>query len=77
MTTTGFVWEAIIPWAVFSNAKILVYVPQLGDTLSVNFAITDISYPCPGTEYIPHMAWTGTQAIWSNPSLWGAVTLAE
>lgn len=77
MTTTGFIWEAIIPWAAFSNAKIPVYVPQAGDTLSVNFAITDISYPCPGTEYIPQMAWTGSQAIWLNPSLWGAVTLAE
>lgn len=76
-TTTGFVWEAIIPWANFSNKKIEVYTPKAGDTLSVNFAITDIDYPCPGTAYIPQLAWTGTAAIYNNPSQWGAVTLAD
>ena len=70
-------WEAVIPWACFSNDKIPVYTPQAGDTLSCNFAITDISYPCPGTEYIPQMAWSGTLNINTNPSEWGSVTLAE
>ncbi len=77
MTATGFTWEAIVPWTCFSNKKIAVYTPAVGDTLSCDFAITDISYPCPGTEYIPQMAWTGTQKINSNPSEWGSVTLAE
>lgn len=77
MTATGFTWEAVIPWACFSNDKIPVYTPQAGDTLSCNFAITDISYPCPGTEYIPQMAWSGTLNINTNPSEWGSVTLAE
>lgn len=74
-TTTGFIFECAIPWATFSNKNIPVYTPASGDTLSVNFAITDISYPCPGTEYIPQMAWTGTQEIGTNPSLWGGMTL--
>ena len=77
MTTTGFTWEAVIPWVCFSNKKIEVYTPQAGDTLSCNFAITDISYPCPGTEYIPQLAWTGTQKINKTPSEWGSVTLAD
>ena len=77
MTATGFTWEAVIPWACFSNKKIEVYTPAAGDTLSCNFAITDISYPCPGTEYIPQLAWTGNQKINTNPSLWGSVTLAD
>ncbi len=77
MTTTGFTWEAVIPWACFSNKNIEVYAPQAGDTLSCNFVITDISYPCPGTEYIPQMAWSGNLNINTNPSLWGSVTLAE
>lgn len=77
MTTTGFTWEAVIPWACFSNENIPVYAPQPGDVLSCNFAITDISYPCPGTEYIPQLAWSGTQNIGTNPSEWGSVTLAE
>ncbi|MDO5422208.1 MAG: sugar-binding protein [Eubacteriales bacterium] len=77
MTATGFIWEAVIPWACFSNDNIAVYEPQAGDTLSCNFAITDISYPCPGTEYIPQMAWSGTENINTNPSEWGSVTLAE
>ncbi len=77
MTTTGFTFECVIPWAAFSNNKIAVYEPKTGDVLSVNFAITDISYPCPGTEYIPQMAWSGTSAIQTNPSEWGCVTLAD
>ena len=77
MTTTGFNWEAVIPWTCFSNDKIEVYSPVSGDTLSCNFAITDIDYPCPGTEYIPQLAWNGTQKINTNPSQWGFVTLVD
>ena len=73
LTTTGFIFEAVIPWANFSNSKIPVFVPKLGDQIKFNFAITDISYPCPGTEYIPQMAWTGDIGINSNPSLWGTL----
>ncbi len=74
-TTTGFIFECAIPWATFSNNKIPVYTPASGDTLSVNFAITDISYPCPGTEYIPQMAWCGNSEINTKPCLWGSMTL--
>lgn len=77
LTTTGFAFECIIPWVNFSNAKIPVYTPAAGDTINFNFAITDISYPCPGTEYIPQMAWTGDLGINTNPSLWGRLTFAE
>ena len=76
-TTTGFIYEAQIPWAVFSNRNIAVYTPAVGDTVNFDFLITDISYPCPGTEYIPQMAWTGTIAIDTNPSQWGRLTFAE
>ncbi len=74
-TTTGFIFECVIPWATFSNKNIPVYTPASGDTLSVNFAVTDISYPCPGTEYIPQMAWCGNPNINTDPSLWGSMTL--
>lgn len=77
MTAAGFTWEAVIPWAAFSNKYIPVYTPKAGDTLSCNFAITDISYPCPGTEYIPQLAWSGSLKINTNPSLWGSVTLED
>ncbi len=74
LTSAGFIYEAVIPWANFSNAKIPVYTPVSGDTVNFNFAITDISYPCPGTEYIPQMAWTGDITINTNPSQWGRLT---
>ena len=84
LTVTGFTWEAVIPWADLSSEntkakknKVPLYTPAEGDVLSCNFVITDISYPCPGTEYIPQMAWCGSQKINTNPSLWGCVTLAE
>ncbi len=83
-TTTGFIWEAKIPWGCLSEENTEVkkntvprYNPAVGDVLLCDFAITDIDYPCPGTEYIPQMAWTGNQGINTNPSLWGMVTLAE
>ncbi len=77
LTTTGFIYEAVIPWSNFSNSKIPVYSPTVGDTINFDFAITDISYPCPGTEYIPQMAWCGTLGINNNPSEWGRLTFAE
>lgn len=76
-STTGFIYEAVIPWVNFSNAKIPVYSPKAGDEIKFNFVITDISYPCPGTEYIPQMAWTGDMNINTNPSLWGTLVFAE
>ena len=72
-TSTGFIFEAKIPLKNFSNDNIAVYTPQSGDQVKFNFAITDISYPCPGTEYIPQMAWTGDININTNPSLWGTL----
>lgn len=76
-TADGFIFEAAIPWINFSSEEIPVYTPAAGDTVNFDFAITDISYPCPGTEYIPQMAWTGTLDINTNPSLWGRLTFAE
>lgn len=76
-TTMGFVYECRIPWTVFSNNKIAAYTPAVGDTVNFNFLITDISYPCPGTEFIPQIAWTGTLMMKTNPSLWGRLTFAE
>ncbi len=72
-TATGFIYEAVIPWANFSNENIAVYTPSVDDQVKFNVAITDISYPCPGTEYIPQMAWTGDLRINTNPSLWGTL----
>ena len=84
MTVTGFTWEAVIPWAALSEQntfakknKVPLYTPTVGDVLSVDFSITDIDYPCPGTEYIPEMAWTGNIKIKNSPALWGTVTLAD
>ena len=84
MTATGFTWEAVVPWADLSELntgakknKVPLYTPAAGDVLLCNFEITDIGYPCPGTEYIPQLAWTGGYKIGVNPSLWGTVTLAD
>lgn len=73
-TSVGYIYEAVIPWSNFASDRIPVYTPAIGDTISFNFAITDISYPCPGTEYIPQMAWTGDTKINSDPSQWGRLT---
>ena len=76
---TGFIYEARIPWASFSNENIAQYCPAVGDTINFNVLITDIDYPCPGTEYIPQMSWTGYDTEWLNnyPACWGMLTFAE
>lgn len=76
-TTMGYNFEGRIPWVCFSNRNIPVYVPAVGDTVNFNFLITDISYPCQGTEFVPQIAWTGTLSIKTDPSQWGRLTFAE
>lgn len=76
-TTMGYNFEGSIPWACFSNSNIAAYTPVVGDTINFNFLITDISYPCPGTEFVPQIAWTGDLAMKTNPSVWGRLTFAE
>ena len=84
-TVTGFTWEAVLPWSALSmenekqdkKCSLERYTPAAGDVLGVDFSITDIDYPCPGTEYIPEMAWTGTAKIKAVPAQWGTVTLAD
>jgi len=70
-STTGYVWECAIPLPNFSNDQIALYAPKSGDSVKFDVAFTDISYPCPGTEYIPQIAWCGTIDINKNPSMWG------
>ena len=70
-STTGYIWECAIPLSNFANEQIPQYTPQSGDTVKFDVAFTDISYPCPGTEYIPQIAWCGNLDINKNPSLWG------
>lgn len=76
---TGFIYEARIPWAAFVEREIAQYCPAIGDTVNFNFLVTDIDYPCPGTEYIPQMNWTGypTEYIDLYPACWGRLTFAE
>lgn len=76
-TTMGFTYECRIPWTCFSNERIAAFTPAVGDTVNFNFLITDISYPCPGTEFVPQIAWTGNSAMDTNPSVWGRLTFAE
>ena len=92
-TTLGFTFECRFAWADLSGENELTkrcpiekYVPKAGDVLLCNFGISDIDYPCPGTEYIPIMAWSGGNVggtaysyeyIKQYPALWGTVTLAD
>ncbi len=70
-TETGYILEMKIPWINFSNENIPVFVPEEGQRIGFNIVITDIAYPCPGTEFIPQIAWTGDASLTTNPSVWG------
>lgn len=73
-TGDGFILEAVIPWANFSNDYIEQYVPEVGDTINFNICITDNDYPFPNTQSSVQMSWCGTEEIDENPSLWGRVS---
>lgn len=70
----GFIFEAAIPWANFSNDYIAQYTPSVGDTVNFDFCITDNDYPFPNTEASVQMSWCGTKEINTNPGLWGRLT---
>lgn len=70
-TTLGFIYEAVIPWENFANDEIPLFVPSVGDRIGFNFLITDTPYPCPGTEYVPQIAWTGDDTLARDPGEWG------
>jgi len=74
-TTLGFTYEAVIPWDNFANAQIPLFVPSAGDQIAFNFVINDTEYPCPGTEYVPQIAWTGDNTLAKDPSVWGILVL--
>lgn len=73
-TEMGYTMELKIPWANFSNRKIPILVPADGMSIGFNLVLTDIAYPCPGTEVIPRLAWTGDATLMVNPSIWGVLT---
>jgi len=72
-TEVGYVLEAKVPWSNFSNKKIPLFVPGVGVSIGFDLVITDIAYPCPGTEVIPQLAWTGDETLVANPSAWGTL----
>ncbi len=79
-TTTGYCFEARIPWSCFAETQrntVALYTPAAGDVLNFNVLLTDIDYPCPGTEYIPQISWTGNPYADVSPAAWGRLTLAE
>ncbi len=75
-TTDGFIFEAAIPWANFSNDYIEPFSPEAGDTINFDFCITDNDYPFPNTQASVQMCWSGSAEINQNPSTWGRVTFA-
>ncbi len=79
LTAMGFTYECRIPWSCFVDDRgtIAGFTPTVGDTVNFDVLVTDISYPCPGTEFIPQIAWTGGLDIKTDPSQWGRLTFAE
>ncbi len=77
ITEDGFIFEASIPWANFSNDYIELYTPEEGDTISFNFVITDNDYPFPNTQSSVQMSWSGTEDVDTDPSQWGRVSFEK
>ena len=74
ITDEGFIFEAVIPWANFSNDYIEAYVPTAGDTVNFDFCMTDNDYPFPNTQASVQISWSGSAESDKNPSVWGRVT---
>lgn len=66
----GYVFEAKIPLANFSNDQIPVMQPGEGIEIGFDISMFDLDFPCPGIA-TARMAWTGGEDIDVNPSKWG------
>jgi hypothetical protein len=73
---TGYVFEAKIPFADFSNDQIPLLVPADGVTIGFDMSMFDLDFPCPGVA-TARMGWTATLASDTNPSAWGTLTFAK
>ena len=72
----GYTLELVIPWACLSNENIPALVPAAGMTVSVDFGMFDLDFPCPGVATV-RMQWAGTDTVDTDPSQWGKLTFCE
>ena len=72
----GYTLELVIPWACMSNENIPAFVPAAGMTVSVDFGMFDLDFPCPGVATV-RMQWAGTDTVDTDPSQWGTLTFVE
>ena len=72
----GYTLELVIPWACLSNENIPALVPAAGMTVSVDFGMFDLDFPCPGVATV-RMQWAGTDTVDTDPSQWGTLTFCE
>ncbi len=72
----GYTFEAKIPFSNFANDQIPVLVPTAGMTLSVEFGMFDLDFPCPGVA-TARIQWCASADADTNPSLWGVMTLCD
>ncbi len=72
----GYTLEIKIPLSNLSNENIPVLVPAAGMTVGVDFGMFDLDFPCPGVATV-RMQWAATDAVDTNPSLWGSMTFCE
>lgn len=72
----GYTLEIKIPLSNLSNENIPALVPAAGMTVSVDFGMFDLDFPCPGVATV-RMQWAATDEVDTNPSLWGTLTFCE
>ena len=72
----GYTLELVIPWTCLSGAEIPVFAPAAGMTVSVDFGMFDLDFPCPGVATV-RMQWAGTDTVDTDPSKWGSMTFCE
>ena len=72
----GYTLEAKIPLANFSNENIPALVPEVSQTVSVDFGMFDLDFPCPGVATV-RIQWAATDTVDTDPSQWGSMTFCE
>lgn len=72
----GYVFEARIPFANFSNDRLPLLTPRNGMMIGFNISIFDLDFPCPGVA-TARMVWTRNAGVDTNPSTWGALTFTK
>ena len=76
LKATSLDFEAVTDTGQMLAMGIPALVPEVGQTVSVDFGMFDLDFPCPGVATV-RIQWAATDTVDTDPSQWGSMTFCE